>query len=391
MRTFTAILTIVITGIPILGGSGNGRLLFTRSEDFFWDDVCVMELDGSGFKNLTGSGRVPIDEDPTWSPDGRKIAFARSNFNDLPDIFVMNADGTGVVQLTESGHYLSYEQSYAPAWSPDGSKIAFLGIRNLQTAIYVMNADGKEVRRIVDDVYGGNRPAWSPDGRQIAFVNWEGIKTVDIQTGYTRKIVSYVWYDWEPGSPSWSPDGSMIAYTQVPYPETDAEGEDNDLFIVDLYTPSRRNLTNTPNIVEHSPSWLPDGSGLVYAAFSTGPEHAVASIYSIRTDGTGTTQLTFPVGVSDSQPSVQPVPTVLISGRVLTASGLGLRNAQVSLVDRFGNRRSTVTSSLGHFFFDAVAIDETFTIVVSAKRYRFTPTPIAVTAEATQFDIVASQ
>lgn len=70
-----------------------------------------------------------------------------------------------VVRLTDTG-------GYWPTWSPDGRKIAFASERDGNSEIYVMNADGSNVTRLTDA--GGNFPAWSPDGRRIAFASGGG-------------------------------------------------------------------------------------------------------------------------------------------------------------------------------------------------------------------------
>ena len=66
-----------------------------------------------------------------------------------------------------------------------------------------------------------------------------------------------------------------------------------------------------------------------------------------------------------------PGSAVSISGRVTTPTGLGLRNAIVSLIDPLGIRRTSTTSSFGIYSFDNVATGQTYTISVSSKRYRF--------------------
>ena len=113
-----------------------------------------------------------FDSVPTWSPDGRRIAFG-SDRDGNREIYVMNADGSGVTRLTDNDAIDS-----GPAWSPDGRRIAFSSTRDGRFEVYVMNADGSGVTRLTDNDAFDWHPAWSPDGRHIAFQsnrdgNWE--------------------------------------------------------------------------------------------------------------------------------------------------------------------------------------------------------------------------
>ena len=110
-----------------------------------------------------------------WSPDGKRIAYVSSHKNinvQIEDIFVMNADGSNAINLTKS---ISAEDRGAvndwPAWSPDGTKIAFVSDREGQPLsfgvpykfawqIYVMNADGSNVTRIINNNYSDGSPNW---------------------------------------------------------------------------------------------------------------------------------------------------------------------------------------------------------------------------------------
>jgi hypothetical protein len=126
-----------------------------------------MNSDGSGQTRLTNDN---LDyRQPSWSPDGTKIAFSglesRGSPDDNYEIYVMNAaDGSGVTRLT---HDVAYD-SDSPNWSPDGTKIAFSN-QERDTAteeIYVMNAeDGSGLTKLSE----GANPSWSPDGTKIAF------------------------------------------------------------------------------------------------------------------------------------------------------------------------------------------------------------------------------
>jgi TolB protein len=128
----------VSTGLPGPGAA--------RSKDD--SEIYVMNADGSGTRRLTHN--VGYDGEPAWSPDGRKIAFqsrrrvGSSGGMGIGEIYVMNADGSGKRNLTRNP-----AQDGSPSWSPDGRRIAFVSDRDgRRLEAHVMNADGSGQRSL---------------------------------------------------------------------------------------------------------------------------------------------------------------------------------------------------------------------------------------------------
>ena len=176
-------------------------------------EVYVMNADGSAQTRLTNDAGADVN--PEWSPDGSKLAF-RSTRDGNDEIYVMNADGSNVTRLT---NHPGADQK--PTWSPDGSKIAFMSSRSGQMQIWVMNADGSQPKRLTTTTDGAELPSWSPDGSKIAFVRWvpcddyyyacHNIHVMNTDgTGEVRLETRS--HDTEP---VWSPDGQWLAFETI--------------------------------------------------------------------------------------------------------------------------------------------------------------------------------
>ena len=128
-------------------------------------EIYVMDGDGKNQRRVTAHQNV--DQYPTWSPDGRKIAFVSNRNGGNIQIWVIDADGKNPVRLTDG-----VSDSY-PDWSPDGKTILYVASHVPEDhdlapgGIVAMDADGKDKRLLKNK--GGTHPSWSPDGTKIAF------------------------------------------------------------------------------------------------------------------------------------------------------------------------------------------------------------------------------
>src|SRR5438105_3742906 len=195
--------------------SPDGTKLAFESTRFGNSDVFVIAADGSSETQLTRS--PGFDGDPAWSPDGTKIAFT-SVRDGNKEIYLMNTDGTGQTRLTNNaGTVVNVDTDQVdqdPAWSPDGRKLAFESTRDGNFEIYSMNPDGSGQTRLTDHLGLDALPEWSPNGKLIAFEsNRAGKGTRDVWTmrsdgsGLRRLTAGATAFS----PPSWQPLGPRPA------------------------------------------------------------------------------------------------------------------------------------------------------------------------------------
>jgi TolB protein len=163
--------------------------------------IWVMNADGSGQRRLT---RRPGDGDPTWSPDGRRIAY-RSDSKTSFDLWVVPSAGGRPKPLLVTPR----ANEWQPDWSPDGRRLALQSSRGGGIQIWVLNLSSKQMRRLTSgrDSFS---PDWAPDGRRIAYATGGQIAVLHADTRARRLLASG-----KPQSaddPSWSPDGRRIVF-----------------------------------------------------------------------------------------------------------------------------------------------------------------------------------
>lgn len=138
--------------------SNDGKLVFS-SDRAGRPMIYTANADGNNVKRITFAG--VFNSSPSWSPDGKKIAFAGQSDNNF-DIFVMNADGTGMIRLTSAkkanGRMASNED---PSFSPDGRFVMYTSNRTGKSQIYISTVDGTEERRVTNDNFNYYKPKWS--------------------------------------------------------------------------------------------------------------------------------------------------------------------------------------------------------------------------------------
>jgi len=231
-------------------------------QDLRYSEIYVMGSDGTSPTDVTQTAQnYTFHSPPAWSPDGTRTAFTRyavsaGSFSTVEsDVYVMDPDGSGILNLSGSGRV----GSSRPVWSPDGEEIAFLrpdlGAQtgSYSTDIHVVGSGGSAATNLTSDSAASfGELAWSP-GRRIAAVAYpadpHGVPQLVVVDRDSQRIVRLTDFSAHGhlSGPGWSPDGERISIIY-----------DSDIWIVDGEGGNLFNLTNhDPSLSGSAYAWRP--------------------------------------------------------------------------------------------------------------------------------------
>ena len=178
---------------------------------------------------------------PTWSPDGKTVAFI-SNLSGRNNLWLVPAEGGWPMQLT-----VSDQRQTSPTWSPDGKWIAYMSDYDgdEQWDIFLVSPKtGQVVNLTKTREIAEESPTWSPDGRYLAYMvkpKTSSVFEIDVYDTLMREmkhLTTGTAKDRMNVAPIWSRDGKFIVYTQE-----QSKGTDSNLFVADVATAQSTLLT----------------------------------------------------------------------------------------------------------------------------------------------------
>ncbi len=231
--------------------SPDGKLAFYTNRDGN-DEIYIMGVDGKKQSNITN--HPSADRIPDISPDGKNVLFLSERDHKSGEIYRIDTTGSSLVRLTYNEYF---EDS--PVWSRDGKKIIFtrdISDPNDTNAvsngeIFIMDADGKNEKRLTNRPGYDGGAEFSPDGTKIAFYGKtaEGTYEIFIMDPDGNTIINLTNDLHADYSPAWSPDGKWIAYTS-------GISKNYDIWLICVETKIKTRLTTDPGRDE-SPVWQP--------------------------------------------------------------------------------------------------------------------------------------
>lgn len=257
-------------------GPSGSKIAFEGDHFGGWG-LAAMQPDGSGIVNLNAPAGAA---DASWSPNGQQVAFEADPDGDGDlEIFIMNADGSNVRQLTDSPGW-----DFWPDWFPNGRQLAFTSLRTGVPNIYVMNVDGSEQQALTADAeLGCFEPDVSPDGKDVLATcspQFEppAVWKISVADGAMTALT-------QPGlhedlSPQWSPDGKRVVFSS-------SRTGVHKIWIMDADGANLAQLTRVPGR-DFNPTFSPDGRQIAWWKFRADQ----GDVWIMNADGSGPVNIT---------------------------------------------------------------------------------------------------
>jgi TolB protein len=276
----------------------DGRLAFVAREVGI-PRVFVMNQDGTGKQRVSSDLQAELA--PSWSPDGRSLAYHALNLVN-GDMHLRIADLQARTILTVPGN-AKPKGPAAPSWSADGQWLSFLGKDDRSaTHVWVVQRDGSGLRNISSKA-ATRGAAWaelSPDGKKVVWVadmreKAAHILVTELASGDSIDLTFGLIAAHE--SPRWSPDGRQILFSST---RDDPVHSRSDVFVMSADGRNLRNLTGHPS-EDFDAKWSSDGKKVVFASLRSG----TSLLYEIDL-ASGETQGLTQHGSHDMDHSIRP-------------------------------------------------------------------------------------
>lgn len=305
MRTLLGLGVVgICCSVGVAGASttaSNGLIAFVRGSQ-----IWVANPDGSEQHQLTSSGETDyFNAWPAWSRDGHKIAFHSEISR---GISTMNADGSDVRIVTDNRGVIDVVDN-EPTWGPDG-RIGF--VRTWSDAgvghhdVFVVNADGSDLRQVTRTSLVESELEWSPDGRYFTFAGFRrgapgALYLIRADGSRLRRLTTP-----KGGSdtePAWSPDSGRIVFTRISRPRGRYCFR---VLVIRRDGSGLRVVRNDCPLPSSQPAWSPDGRKIVYLGFWPRKPTGRNQLLTTTPDGKSTSP--FRTRIYGDDPDWQPLP-----------------------------------------------------------------------------------